>query len=94
MGAGGFATQNAASQIDHGLFAGEPENAEDIALADLFAAKRHKLIEHRLGIAQSALRETRNQGADVERDISPAAHPPTDRPVRPHGLPECAGQGE
>src|SRR6266404_5719811 len=55
-----FSSQNAARQIDHCLLAREPEDIEHIALADFLSTKCNELIEHRLRIAQTALRAARD----------------------------------
>src|SRR6184192_3342982 len=57
---GCFSLQNLSRKIDDRLFAGESENAKHIALADLAAAKRDELIEHRFCIAQPAFRAARD----------------------------------
>ena len=66
-----FAAQNFFGEIAHRLFAGEPEDIQHIAFGDFFAAKRDQLIEHRLGVAQAALRSARDRvrGRRLERDL-------------------------
>ena len=43
------------------MFAGEPEDIQHVALRDRLAAKRDQLIEHRLGVAQAAIRAARDR---------------------------------
>ena len=57
----GGAAQNFLGEIRDRLFAGESENAEHIRLLDFLAAKRDQLIEHRLGVAQSAIGASRDR---------------------------------
>src|SRR5438046_1313400 len=52
---------NPSREIDHGLFAREPENIEDIALAYFYAAKGDQLIEHRFRITEASFRSARDR---------------------------------
>src|SRR5438552_1284996 len=58
---GRFSPQNPSREIDHGLFAREPENIEHIALAYFFAAKGDQLIEHRFRITEASFRSARDR---------------------------------
>src|SRR5205085_668526 len=66
-----FSSNNTLRKVDHGLFAGESENVEHIALSDFVPAKCDQLIEHRFGISQATLRAARNRMCcrRFERDL-------------------------
>jgi hypothetical protein len=53
------------------LFTGKSENIEDIVLSNFFSAKGNQLIEHRLCIAQAALRAARDRvrGSRFQSDL-------------------------
>ena len=58
---GRLAAQNFLGETRDRLFARETKDVEHVALRDRFAAKRDELIEHRLRIAQAAIRAARDR---------------------------------
>src|SRR5215469_7142343 len=61
QGCGSFAAQDRVRKGGNRLLARESKDIEHVTFSDGFAAKSNQLIEHRLCVAQSTVRSTRDR---------------------------------